>query len=143
MIYHVSVNGCDRSAGTAEAPFRTIDRAAQLAVAGDTVMVHSGVYREWVKPKNGGVSELLRITYTAAPGEKPIIKGSEIITDWERVDGTVWKKTLPNTMFGDWNPYAEPLFGDWLLQPKAYSAHTGDVYLNGKSLYEAESLEAL
>lgn len=143
MIYHVSVNGCDRAAGTAEAPFRTIDRAAQLAVAGDTVMVHSGVYREWVKPKNGGVSEHLRITYTAAPGEKPILKGSEIVTDWEPLEGTVWKKTLPNTMFGDWNPYQEPVWGDWLVGPNRYFVHTGDVYLNGKSLYEAESLEKL
>ena len=142
MIYHVSVNGCNGAAGTAEAPFKTINHAAQLAVAGDTVVVHSGVYREWVDPKNGG-EENKPIIYTAAEGERPIIKGSEIVTDWERVRGTVWKTVLSNDMFGDYNPYSETLWGDWLLEPSTYSVHTGDVYLNGRSLYEAESMEAL
>ncbi|WP_342757772.1 DUF1565 domain-containing protein [Kineothrix sedimenti] len=37
-------------AGTKNQPFRTISRAAQAARAGDTVTVHTGEYREWVKP---------------------------------------------------------------------------------------------
>ena len=52
MIYHVSVMGNDQNAGTATAPFRTINHATQVAVAGDTVQVHEGTYREWVNPKN-------------------------------------------------------------------------------------------
>ena len=143
MIYHVSVNGCDRAAGTQEAPFRTISRAAAVAVAGDTVQVHSGEYREWVKPAEGGLHEYCRITYEAAPGEKPVIKGSEIVTGWERVEGTVWKKVLPNSMFGDWNPYAERLGGDWFNGPRTYDVHAGDVYINGVSMFEASSLEDL
>ena len=143
MIYHVSVNGCDKAAGTKEAPFRTINRAAMIAAPGDTVLVHEGTYREWVDPQNGGLSDTKRITYAAAPGEHPVIKGSEVVTDWEHVEGTVWKKVLPNEMFGNYNPYATALTGDWLLQPSHYDAHTGDVYLNGVSLYEASSMEAL
>ncbi len=146
MIYHVSVYGNDQNIGTAEAPFRTINRAAELAVAGDTVQVHEGTYREWVQPQNGGTEDN-RITYEAAPGEHPVIKGSEIVTDWERVEGTVWKNTLPNSMFGDWNPYAIPLDGDWLVEPKpgknGYHIHLGDVYVNGVSMYEASSMEDL
>ena len=104
MIYHVSVHGCDAAAGTPEAPFRTIGRAALAAKPGDTVQVHSGEYREWVDPQTGGLNDDERIVYEAAPGEHPVIKGSEIVTDWERVSDTVWKRTLPNAMFGDWNP---------------------------------------
>lgn len=143
MIYHVSVNGCDTAAGTKEAPFRTINRAAVAAVPGDTVQVHSGVYREWVDPKLGGLNDNCRIVYEAAPGEHPVIKGSEIITGWERVEGTVWKKVLPNSMFGDWNPYAQQVEGDWLEAPIKYRVHLGDVYINGVSMYEAINEEDL
>ena len=54
MEYHVAKTGNDSALGTAEQPFLTISKAAQVAVAGDTVTVHAGVYREWVRPTNGG-----------------------------------------------------------------------------------------
>ena len=52
-IHHVAATGDDIAAGTESAPFRTINHAAQVALPGDTVLVHEGVYREWVKPANG------------------------------------------------------------------------------------------
>jgi len=146
MIYHVSIHGNDEWAGTEQAPFRTINQAASVAVAGDTVLVHEGTYREWVKPQNGGTEDA-RITYEAAEGEHVVIKGSELVTNWERVEGTVWKKTLPNEMFGDWNPYAIELNGDWLVNPTkkkdGYYVHLGDVYINGRSMFEATSMDDL
>ncbi len=142
MIYYVSTNGNDGALGTKESPFRTINHAAQIAVAGDTVRVFGGVYRESVAPKNSG-EESSRIVYEAVEGEKPVIKGSEVVTDWERVEGTVWKKVLPNEFFGDFNPYATALFGDWLTKPEDYAVHTGDVYIDGKSMYEASSMSDL
>ena len=83
-VYHVAKNGCDQHSGSAASPFLTIGRAAQAAAAGDTVIVHEGEYREWVDPRCGGLSDTCRITYEAAPGEHVVIKGSEIITGWER-----------------------------------------------------------
>ena len=111
MIYHVSKQGDDRASGTAEAPFLTINHAAALAVAGDTVVVHEGTYREWVDPKNSGWNEAARITFEAAPGERVVIKGSEIVEGWEKVEGTVWKTTVDNTLFGDFNPFAVAVDG--------------------------------
>lgn len=143
MVYHVSVLGNDSFSGTEEAPFRTINRAAGIAVAGDTVLVHDGTYREWVDPQNGGINHICRITYAAAPGAHPVIKGSEVITDWEHVEGTIWKKKLSNALFGDWNPYRETVNGDWLVLPDTYSIHLGDVYINGVSAFEASSMEDL
>ena len=143
MVYHVSVQGNDKWAGTEQAPFRTINRAAALAAPGDTVLVHSGQYREWVDPQYGGTDEHNRITYQAAPGEHPVIKGSEIVTDWDLVEGTVWKKTLPNSLFGDWNPFAQVVWGDWMCLPQDYDVHYGDVYINGVSMFEASSMEDL
>lgn len=139
--YHVAVTGKDSWEGSRKRPLRTISKAAQLAEAGDCVVVHEGIYREWVKPQHSGTSQKSRIVFETAPGEQVIIKGSERIQNWERVEGTVWKSVLPNTFFGEYNPYKEVLFGDWFIEPTDNALHTGDVYLNGKSFYEASSLE--
>ena len=139
--YHVAKNGSDRNAGTAEAPFSSIQHAADLACAGDTVIVHEGIYREWVRPRRGGLSGSCRITYEAAAGEHVQIRGSERITGWEPLTQNVWKVCIDNSFFGEFNPYAAPLGGDWFLSPTSYRVHTGEVYLDGKSLYEAADLE--
>src|SRR5436309_7824314 len=51
--YYVSMTGSDGNPGTLAAPFKTIQRAANSAGAGDTVLVRGGVYRETVKPRSG------------------------------------------------------------------------------------------
>jgi hypothetical protein len=137
--YHVSVNGNDSGNGSETAPFRTIGRAAEVAYAGDVITVHAGVYREWVNPPRGGESDDRRIVYRAAPGERVEIKGSERITGWQREQGDVWKVVLPNTFFGDYNPYKDSIVGDWFWSNWRIH-HTGEVFLNGKSLYEKETL---
>ena len=141
MIYYVSVHGSDTADGSFSSPFQTINHAAKVAVAGDAIKVFGGIYREWVDPQNGGTSDSNRIVYEAVEGERPVIKGSEIITDWQRVEGSVWKKELQ--MFGDWNPFALEVEGDWLEAPANYRVHLGDVYMNGVSLFEAKSMEDL
>ena len=134
---HVAITGSDAANGSAEAPLRTITRAAALARPGDHVVVHAGEYREWVRPQRGGLSDRRRITYEAAPGEHVVIKGSEQVTGWVQDGGTVWRVTIPNTLFGSFNPFAEELDGDWAVYgPAAPRTHLGDVYLNGKSFYE-------
>ncbi len=139
--FHVATTGSDRAAGTREAPLRTIGRAAELALPGDTVLVHAGVYREWVRPRHAGLSDTRRITYAAAPGEHVAIKGSERVRTWQHEQGQVWRAELPNAMFGDWNPYALEVDGDWLV-PTSHDEprkHLGEVYLDGVSLYEVGS----
>lgn len=139
-LYYVAPNGNDSNPGTLEAPFLTINHAAQLALPGDTVRVREGVYREWVNPAEGGLTPASRITYEAMPGEHVVIKGSEIVTGWTLVDGTVWTVTVDNTLFGEWNPFARAVEGDWLMSPREDPVHLGDVYLNGRSMYEARSV---
>lgn len=136
---HVSPTGSDSATGHPAAPCRTIGRAASLAEPGDTVIVHGGTYREWVKPPRGGTEENRRITYRAAPGETVAIKGSERITSWTRRDGGVWRVELPNAFFGDDNPYALQVSGGWLNYGQWH--HRGDVYLNGEAFYEKRTAE--
>lgn len=143
MIWHVSKCGNDDNRGDESSPFSTISRAAQVAMAGDTVVVHEGVYREWINPQKGGESDENRITYEVASGEHAVIKGSEQIDGWEKIDKTVWKKEIQNDFFGDFNPFAKRVEGDWFSLPSEYPVHLGDVYINGRSLYEASSLDDL
>lgn len=145
-ILHVATTGSDRADGSAEAPFRTIDRAAQAAVPGDTVAVHAGVYREWVNPPRGGTVDA-PITYQAAVGpdgrfEPVTISGAEVVTDWRPhpgAEGRVWVTEVPNALFGERNPYAERIGGDWFFD-RVNTWHTGEVYLDGKSMYESLTL---
>ncbi len=138
--YHVSVNGNDTNNGSASQPLRTISAAAQLAQGGDVVIVHKGTYRERINPPRGGTSDSKRITYKAAEGEKVIIKGSEIVTGWKQTEKGVWMVTLPNTFFGDYNPYKDHIQGDW-FDPRGRIHHTGEVYLNGRAISEDVSLD--
>ena len=48
---------------------------------------------------------------------------------------------IPNTLFGDFNPYVVNLTGDWLF--KGDKLHLGEVYINGRSLSEVLKKEAL
>ena len=54
---HVSEAGSDSGPGTEARPYRTINQAASVAQPGDTVLVHGGTYREWVRPPRGGTGE--------------------------------------------------------------------------------------
>lgn len=139
-VYHVAKTGNDRYEGSKEKPFATISAAACIACPGDTVIVHEGEYREWVIPEIRGDSDVRRIVYEAAAGEHVVIKGSEVISNWECEKGSVWKVTIPDSFFGSYNPYREVIWGDWFNSEKRVH-HTGEVYLNGRSLYEVENLE--
>jgi parallel beta-helix repeat protein len=78
--YHVSQKhpwATDTGQGAERRPFKTIGRAAALARPGDTVLVHAGIYRELVQPARGG-EEGRPITYRAAPGERVVLRGSDV-----------------------------------------------------------------
>lgn len=137
---HVATTGDDANPGSDAAPFRTIQRAATVAMPGDTISVHAGTYRERINPPRGGESDEKRIIYQAAPGEKVVIKGSEIVKGWEKERNNTWKVTLPNSFFGDLNPYSVVIKGEWHAD-KEYPRHTGTVYLNGMWMDEAKTLE--
>jgi alpha-L-arabinofuranosidase len=137
--YFVAPNGNNSNPGTPAASLRTIQRGAELAQPGDVVTVHEGVYRERISPPRGGESDRKRIVFQAAPGEKVEIKGSEIVTNWVKVQDDVWQAKLPNKFFGPFNPYSDLIHGDWFI-PKGRKHHTGAVYLNGEWLTEAAEL---
>ena len=141
MQYYVMAQAKRQGDGTAQRPFQTIGEAAAIAQAGDEVLVHPGVYREWVNPKYGGTDEAHRIIYRALEPRKVVITGAEVVKGWKKVQGNVWQVSLPNSLFGAYNPYTTIIQGDW-YNPKL-PLHTGEVYINGQSMYEVFNQEAV
>jgi len=134
--YQVAVTGSDANEGSVSAPFRTIQHAADVAQPGDIITVHKGVYRERVAPPRGGTSDTNRIVYQAAPDEKVVITGAEPIKEWVKVKNETWRATVPNSFFGNFNPYSDLIHGDW-FGDNGRNHHTGCVYLNGDWFIEA------
>ena len=138
MIIYVDASVIQTGNGTKENPFKTIQEAAAKALPGDEVIVAPGLYREAVNPIHAGTTDK-RITYRSAIKGQAHITGSEAVKDWKNVEGTVWKAVIPNGIFGDYNPFTTLVSGDWFIA--TFIAHTGDVYLNEKSMYEVTTLD--
>lgn len=66
-----------------DAQFATVSEAAARVGAGDEVMIHGGVYREWVVVEASGTAER-PITFRAAAGERVILTGADPLTDLRR-----------------------------------------------------------
>lgn len=84
----------DANPGTSVEPLKTISAAAARAKAGDHVIIHGGDYRETVIITTSGTAKD-PIIFEAAPGERPVIKGSDILQGWQKDEGAVWKVKLP------------------------------------------------
>ena len=133
MRYHVNIFASSGGDGSEARPFTSISDAAKIAMPGDEVLVYPGIYREAVDPINGG-TESQPIIYRSVEKNKAVITGAEPLTGWVNVEGTVWSARVSNEIFTDRNPYTTLISGDWFNAQ--LTAHLGDVYLNGKSLYE-------
>ena len=62
--YYVSTSGSDANSGTQSAPFRTIQKAANMVSAGGTVHVGAGTYAETITSANNGTASA-RIRYVS------------------------------------------------------------------------------
>lgn len=138
MKYYVDAKATNGGDGSLKNPFNKIQLAADIAIPGDEIIVQPGVYREYVNPKNAGL-ENKPITYRSAVSRGAHITGAEIIKDWKKLEGSIYTARISNKIFGDYNPYKTLVKGDWFIA--YYIAHTGDVFLNGKSMYEVNTID--
>lgn len=138
MKYHVSADVFRSGDGSKRYPFKTINEAAKLAKPGDEVIVAPGVYREYVDPVNSGLPGS-RIVYRSKKPLAAVITGAEAVKNWEKHEGNTWMARIGNGIFGDYNPYRVEVAGDWYFAKDP--VHTGEVYLNGKAMYEVSDLK--
>ena len=139
MQYYVDIQAARDGDGSRTRPFKRIQSAARVARPGDEVLVAPGVYREYVDPQNAGLPDA-RITYRSTVPLGAVISGAEPVKSWQPHAGQVWVCRVPNSLFGAYNPYTTYVYGDWFFAKR--TKHTGAVYLNGRTMYEAESLDA-
>lgn len=82
-VYHVSQTSTanDLNIGTQEKPLRTLAEASARAEAGDTVIIHEGIWREELVPQNDGTATK-PIVFRAAEGEKVVLSATDVIDDF-------------------------------------------------------------
>ncbi|OHB41601.1 MAG: hypothetical protein A2Y13_03915 [Planctomycetes bacterium GWC2_45_44] len=124
----------DDNPGTENRPWKTIAKAAATLQPGERVIIHRGIYREWVRPARGGTGPDRMISYEAAPNEEVVIKGSDVwkpcwekntellsgqtSVSWQLIDKrwqatypktsptvAIWKTELSGQMFEGANPF--------------------------------------
>lgn len=82
MDYYVSTTGNDSNNGSEGSPWRTIQKAANTAQAGDTVYIKGGIYTERVIAQHSGTSTSY-ITFSAYSGDTVTIDGTSVsVPSW-------------------------------------------------------------
>ena len=76
VTYYVSPSGDDASSGTITDPWATIQHAAGVLVAGDTLFIRGGTYTENIEVAGSGDAANGCIVFSAYAGEQPIIDGT-------------------------------------------------------------------
>jgi hypothetical protein len=76
--YFVSADGSDAGDGSADAPWRTLQRAADSIGPGSTVYVRGGVYSQTVAVHASGSASGGFITFRNYPGEHPVLDGARL-----------------------------------------------------------------
>ena len=76
--FYVSPAGEDSNLGTMQAPWRTIQHAADTATAGSTVNVRGGIYSERVTINVSGNARDGYVTFRSYPGETAILDGERL-----------------------------------------------------------------
>ena len=137
--YHVAAThpgADDAGPGTEERPWRTIQRAAEALRPGDTALIHSGVYREVVRPFLGGTGPERMITYAAAPGEAPMLKGSDVWRpEWRHEGEALWSAPYRR------HPWDHP---ETWPNPKAGPMHRAEqVFVDGTQMVHVATPEEL
>ncbi len=100
--YYVAANGNDEGAGSQEAPFASIGRAAAVAGPGDTVHIGPGLYREQVSfPRSGQESAPIIFQGSRGPNQEfqSIVEpDGQTLTEWQEapeIGPDIWKCPLP------------------------------------------------
>jgi len=85
---YVDNKGLNKGDGSLSNPYLTIQEAANVAIAGDIIMIRNGTYRESVIIKNNG------ITIIPYNNEDVIINGTDPLFQWEKVNNNIFKTAM-------------------------------------------------
>lgn len=99
-VYYVAPDGREDAPGTSLEQPTTLSTAISKAVTGDAIILRGGTYR------TGGLRFNQGITMQPYAGERPVLKGTRVATEWRTLRDNVWRtswKTLfPAAPLGWW-----------------------------------------
>jgi hypothetical protein len=99
-VYYVAPDGREEAAGTSLQQPTTLEAAIAKVVTGDAIILRGGIYR------TGGLKFNQGITLQPYAGERPILKGTRIATEWRALRNNVWrtswKALFPAAPLGWW-----------------------------------------
>jgi len=107
--WYVAPSGSNSNAGTIDSPFKTVGNAVSRAISGDEIYLREGVYRETVTVTKNNIKIF------AYQDETPILKGSDLMSDWIK-QGDYWKKNVavqPQQVFVDGNNPLQQIGWPW------------------------------
>lgn len=90
---YVSKSGNDNNPGTEAQPYKTITKAANVAVAGDVVIISEGTYEELLAPARSGTAGN-PIIFKGKSGDKVIITAMQAINNWSLDSGNIYKASV-------------------------------------------------
>ncbi|HEY8750071.1 MAG TPA: hypothetical protein VIM11_18955, partial [Tepidisphaeraceae bacterium] len=88
----VAPNGSNANPGTLAQPFATIQHAADVAQAGDTVYIRGGTYRETVTPAHSGTASA-PIIFEPYNGESVTVSGADVVGNWAASGNSIYSTT--------------------------------------------------
>ena len=149
--WFVSPSGSDKNSGTLNAPFQTIQAAANVAGPGDSVEIEAGTYHETINPAHSGTAAN-PIVYEAYKGQAVTISGADPITNWSNSSGKVYDAAMSwdlcagnNEVFVDGVAMNEARWPNTSLDLSDPTlAHASSVTLNGTTgtIYNASLTQA-
>lgn len=87
LSFYVSTAGKDTNPGTLAAPWKTIQHAANQALAGDTVYVRRGTYHQSINLPRSGSATAGSIVFQSYPGELAIVDGTGVACCGDSIQG--------------------------------------------------------
>ncbi len=130
----------DSNPGTFQLPWLSIQHAAKIAAAGDTVLVATGVYQEQVSIKNSGTVGN-PIVFQSMPGAEVIIDGAQqTIPEWQGLVDLSEKSHITLSGFYVQNSPTTGIFADEASHLVIQNNHTMDTASSGIGIWNCNNI---
>ena len=129
-VYYVAPDGRPEASGASLDQPTTLESAIERVVTGDVVVMRGGTYR------TGGLRLNQGITLQPYRDEAPVLKGTEVATEWEALRGGVWRTRwdhlFPEKPAGWWRRNREG------MRTPLHRFNNDMVFIDGELLLSAE-----
>ena len=130
QIYYVAPDGAAEESGTTIEKPTTLAAAIERVKTGDAIILRGGIYR------TGGLMLNQGITMQPYKDEHPVLKGTDVATQWEHPKDSLWKTS--------WSRLFPSQPADWYRPRRStplYLFNNDMVFVNGRLLKPVGTVE--